>query len=192
MALEIGNELPADLRTLWDDPLPKEAPIDRLTNLAHNKSHRVSLTELAEGKPNHSQIDLPAFVSRLAQKAKTSEPDAESMAVTTLWFLLRRIPAPIGEKLSEQLPREIQIQVQDALLHGGDVPDWGLDKYYEQVAEQLGVRRRDVVPLVHHVLRIVRKNIPDDIRQSVAGQLPGLMKDLWLGTPFGGDDPRTC
>lgn len=192
LAGEVGNQLPADLRTLWDEPLPQEAPVAHLTNLLHNKSRKIPLNELAQGKPNRSRIDITKFLKQLAQRATITEPEAESIAVASLWFLLRRIPAPTGEKLSEELPREIQIQLQDALQHGGNVPDWNLDRYYELVAEQLGVRRRDVVPLVHHTFNVVRETISNEILQKAGSQLPGLMKDLWLGTPFGGDDPYSC
>ena len=192
LASEVGNQLPADLRTLWDEPLPQEAPVARLTDLHHNKSRRVPLNELAEGKPNRSKIEITEFLKELSARASISEPEAESIAVASLWLILRRIPAPVGEKLSEEFPREIQVQVQDALQHGGDVPDWGLTQYYDQVAELLGIRRRDVVPPVHHVLNLVRENISKKTLQNVGTQLPGLMKDLWLGTPFGGEDPDSC
>lgn len=183
-AVRIGNELPPDLRTFWEQPLPDTLPLPQLANLRHNKSRRFTLTELAEGKPNRSRANVHEFLGRLAARARLSEPDAETAAVAALWFIGQRIPSAQAETLFEELPRELQVQLQDAVLHGDTVPDWQLRTYYALVADQLLATPNDVVPLVHFVFDTVRESVSPETLQMVGSLLPASMKDLWLGTPF--------
>ena len=183
-AVRIANALPQGLRFLWEEPLPDRLPFPQLTHLHLNKSHRLTLTELAATKPNRSRVTVDDFLGKLASHARLSEPDAESAAVTALWFIGQRIPAAQADTLFEELPREIQVQLQDAVLHGDVVPDWQLDTYYTLVADQLGASRSDVIPLVHLVFQAVRETVTPETLSAVGTLLPGSMKDLWLGTPY--------
>lgn len=179
-AVRIGNNLPADLRALWEEPLPQEVPFAPLRGLQRNKARQLTLTELAAGKLNHSRVNVESFLQDIARRATLSEPDAESVAVATLWFLEQRIPGRQAERLNEELPRELQVQLQDAELHGDAVPDWDLDTYYSLVTQELGVDKAHVVPWVHHVFAAVKAIVQDETQRMMASLLPSAMKEVFL------------
>jgi uncharacterized protein (DUF2267 family) len=184
-AVHIGNQLPRDIRALWDEPMPEEVPFPHLPGLQWNKSRRLALSELAANKPNRCPIAHEKFLEGLATQGNVDEGQAEVAAAAVLWPLERRIPAPVADQLNEELPREMQILLQDALLHRDeDVPDWALAGYYRQVAEQLNGQRRDAMALVHLVFSAVREIVSEKTMRHVASELPYDMKDVWLGIRY--------
>ena len=184
-ALDVGNQLPHDLQALWDEPMPDKVPLAPLTGLPHQKARTMALSEMAEAKPNRSQITMGEFLDRLADRTALDPGDAEVVAVGVLWPLEWRIPARQADALNEELPRELQILLQDAVVHDAELPDWRLRGFYRRVAQELDMQPRDVVPLVDAVFRTVREVITPETVRHVGSELPDALKDVWFGIPWG-------
>lgn len=123
-------------------------------------------------------MDFDDFTGQVQHRARLSDT-AQALQATrsTLSTLAERLDEGAATNVAGQLPRE----VKDYLTGHGAAQQFGLDEFYERVAQKEGVERPEAVHHARAVLSVVDEAAPGVLakeRQQLTGDFDRLFDDI--------------
>ena len=178
VARDVANQLPEDLKTLWDHPVPDVRAPD-IEGVEHRRRRPVSDALRARRQESRQINTYLQFLRNLADKSGLDLDEAEDAAASVLCVLEQRLTQEEAHDLNAQLPMKLRELLVRCERHPGKPLRFDLLGMYEMVGEDLNLDPSTAGPIVQHVFATVKELISPGEAQDVASQLPRDIAEVW-------------